>query len=323
MAVNFVLKENLPRLAPAILQALEEKHELLKRQDDEMTLRNLRTITEDMKEIEEKYQEIFENSPIGIFQSTPAGKYLNLNPALAHIYGYSSRQEMMENVRDIASQIYADPHEREQFISFLQAHDSIQDFEMRNLRKDGSIFWTSTSARTVRDADGNILYYEGFLQDISGRKQAQKALTQSQARYQDLFDSSPISLWEEDYSALKKRIEALQKSGITDLRAYFSSHPDMIVELTSLVTVTDANRASMEIYHARQKEDLLKNLSELFVEETRQDFLREIMGLMSPAGRFTWEGKDKALDASDHDPGTRFDPAAFDTIGEDLAPIIA
>ncbi|MGE5641384.1 MAG: PAS domain S-box protein, partial [Byssovorax cruenta] len=295
-AVNFVLKENIQRLVPAVIRALEEKKLMLKGREDELALHQLHIITEDMQEIKEKYQDIFENSRIGIFQSTPAGQYLNLNLALAQIYGYSSPQEMMENVRDIANQIYVDPREREQFISILQAHDFIHDFEMRNRRKDGSIFWTSTFARTVRDPEGNIRYYEGFLQDISSRKQVQEALTQSQARYQDLFDSSPISLWEEDYSLLKKRIEALQASGITDLPAYLSAHPDMIVELTKMVKVTDVNRASMEIYHAKQKEDLLKSLSELFVEETRQHFLSEIVGLMSPAARFTWEGKDKTID---------------------------
>jgi PAS domain S-box-containing protein len=400
-AANFVLKENLPRLVTAVLQALEEKPLLQKRRDDEMTLRSLRTITEDMhelicrfkpdgtltyvnqvycdyygktrseligtnfiavaqadfpqkltehfqslspenpvksfeqyeilpngkkrwrdwvdrgifdengnlteiqatgrdvtarREIEEKYQDIFENSPVGIFQSTPDGQYLNLNPALANIYGYSSPQEMKENVQDIANQIYVDPRDREQFKSVLHAQDAIEEFEMPNRRKDGSIFWSSTSARTVRDAQGNILYYEGFLRDISASKEAEEALKQSQARYHDLFESSPISLWEEDYSLLKKRIEALQASGITDINAYLSAHPEVIIELTSLVKVTDVNRASLEIYHAKQKEDLLTSLSALFVEETLEHFQSEIMGLMSPAARFTWEGKDRTLD---------------------------
>jgi PAS domain S-box-containing protein len=154
-ASNYVLKDNLKRLGPAILHALEERQLLLER-----------------KQAEEKYQGIFENSIVGIFQSTPEGRYLSINSAMAKLYGYASPQDMIESVRDIASQVYVDPRECLNFRRSLETHDTLDNYQQRNYRKDGSIIWTSTSARAVRDANGAIVCFEGFVQNITERKQS-------------------------------------------------------------------------------------------------------------------------------------------------------
>jgi PAS domain S-box-containing protein len=171
-ANNYILKDNLKRLTPAILRALEEK-ELLVAQ----------------KQAEQRYQGIFENSMEGIFQSSPQGRFLSLNPAMARLYGYASPQEMIESVQDIPTQIYVEPENRAAFMSLLDSKNSVENFEARNYRKDGSVIWTSTSARTVRDLEGKILYYEGFLQDITQRKTVEDALQQSEKRFRALIEN--------------------------------------------------------------------------------------------------------------------------------------
>ena len=85
------------------------------------------------------------------------------------------------------------------------------------------------------------------------------ALVKSQSRYRELFDSSPISIWEEDYSLVKKQIDLLLAGGVTNLKDYFSSHPEEVVRLASLVIVTDVNKASLELYGVEHKEVLLKS----------------------------------------------------------------
>jgi len=160
-ANNYIIKENLKRLGPAVIHALEERQLYLER-----------------KLAEEKFQSIFENSADGIFQSTPEGQYLSVNPAMARIYGYDSPRDMLESITDIARQIYVDAGERREFIRLLDKSDSVTNFEARNYRKDGSIIWVSTSARVVRDASGRILYYEGFSRDITERRRAEIELQQ-------------------------------------------------------------------------------------------------------------------------------------------------
>ncbi len=103
---------------------------------------------------EERYRGIFENSVAGIFQTTPEGTYLDVNPALTRIYGYADREEMMAKISDIARLLYVDPNRRAEFIKLMKERDVVQDFESQIYRKDGSIIWISENARAVRDAEG-------------------------------------------------------------------------------------------------------------------------------------------------------------------------
>jgi diguanylate cyclase (GGDEF)-like protein/PAS domain S-box-containing protein len=130
-----------------------------------------------LREAEAKYRDIFENAINGIFQSTPDGHFRSVNAAMARIFGYDSPEDMIESIgNNIATRIYADSNRRHEFIRILGQMGSVKDFEAANFRKDGSVIWTRTSARTIRDINGNIQYYEGFLEDITESKQAQEEL---------------------------------------------------------------------------------------------------------------------------------------------------
>lgn len=121
-------------------------------------------------EAEQRYRSIFENTVEGIFQTSIEGQYLSANPALARIYGYSSAQELIENLNNIGQQLYVDPHKREEFSELMRTHERINNFESRVYRRNGSIIWISENARAVRDLAGNLLYYEGTVEDITERK---------------------------------------------------------------------------------------------------------------------------------------------------------
>jgi len=150
----------------------------------------------DLQQAEAKHRSIFENAAEGIFQSTPEGRYLSVNPAMARLYGYDTPEEMMEAVTDIARQVYADPEMRREFARRLKKEGKVEKFEARNLRKDGSLIWTSTNARIVRDAKGKVLYYEGFIQDITERKKAQEALRKSERDLQLTLDATTDGIYE-------------------------------------------------------------------------------------------------------------------------------
>jgi PAS domain S-box-containing protein len=136
-----------------------------------------------LAESERKYRSIFENAPVGIFQTTLQGGFLNASPSVATILGYDSTNHLMNSIKDIGRELYVDPHERNEFLRIIKENDMVMDFECRFYRKDHSIIWVLVQARTLRDQQGNIAYFEGFMQDISKRKEAQKALHES---YQEL-----------------------------------------------------------------------------------------------------------------------------------------
>jgi PAS domain S-box-containing protein len=124
----------------------------------------------------ESYRSIVQNAVEGIFQSTPEGHYLLVNPALARMYGYDSPEELIQSVQDISRSIYVDPGVRSEFKRLMERDTEVRGLEYQVRRKDGTIFWISEHARAVRDDHGSVIYYEGFVQDISGRKKAEEEL---------------------------------------------------------------------------------------------------------------------------------------------------
>lgn len=119
---------------------------------------------------EEKYRRIFENALEGIFQTATDGKLISANPALAQIYGYDSPEELLASVNDIERQLYVEPNRRQEFFALMEQYGTLSEFESQVYRRDGSIIWISEDARTVFDARGEVLYYQGFAEDITLRR---------------------------------------------------------------------------------------------------------------------------------------------------------
>ncbi len=129
-----------------------------------------------LRQAEANYRDIVENAMEGIFQTTPEGKYITVNPALAKIYGYNSPQELINKTIDIENQLYVNPNRRQEFINLLEKYESLSDFQSQVYRQDGSIIWISENARAVRNLEGKLLYYEGTVEDITIAKQQENSL---------------------------------------------------------------------------------------------------------------------------------------------------
>jgi len=148
-----------------------------------------------LRESEEAYRNIIENAVEGIFQATPEGRYLSVNPAWANMCGFSSPEEMIKEVTDIASQLYVNPEDRTRIKRLYDDPGVVKGFEAQFRRKDGGLIWVSITARSVRDESGALLYYEGTIQDITKRKRAEIKLEEYQEQLRSL--ASELSLTEE------------------------------------------------------------------------------------------------------------------------------
>jgi two-component system cell cycle sensor histidine kinase/response regulator CckA len=135
---------------------------------------------EALKRAEEKYRTIFENAVEGIYQTTPDGRYLSANPALARMLGFDSPEELIGLRTDIATQEYVKPEMRAEFTETLEKHGLVQNFEYQAYRKDGKIIWVSENARVVRDPRGRILHYDGTVEDITHHRELEEQLRQMQ-----------------------------------------------------------------------------------------------------------------------------------------------
>jgi len=186
---------------------------------------------------DENYRGFFEHALEGFFQTTPEGRYLRANPALAVMYGYESTRELMEALTNLNVQLYVDPGRRAEFARLMKDPGVVSGFESQVYRRDGSIIWISENGRVVRDATGRPILYEGNVQDITGHKQAEMNLGTSQRFIERVAQSSPNILYVYDlvqrrYVYANERVfkilgytaEDLTAMGPGFLRKF--SHPD-------------------------------------------------------------------------------------------------
>lgn len=167
------------RRAAALQQWTLELEETNTRLGQEIAER--KRVEKELRQAEEKYRSIFENAVEGIFQTTADGHYLSVNPALARIYGYDTPEDLMSSLTDISEQLYVIPARRAEFSRLLHEKNTVSGFESQVYRCDGRVIWITENARAVRDANGNLLYYEGTVEDITEHKQAEEALRQAKA----------------------------------------------------------------------------------------------------------------------------------------------
>jgi PAS domain S-box-containing protein len=128
---------------------------------------------------EQRYRAIFQGAHIGIYQSLPEGQFINVNPALARMHGYSSPEEMLSSVSDIAGQMFVDRTDRDRIVGLLEQHGEVRDFVYRVRRKDGTMMWISETSREVKDENGKFQHYEGFVVDVTEKRRLEEQLAQS------------------------------------------------------------------------------------------------------------------------------------------------
>ncbi|GAB5562479.1 MAG: PAS domain-containing hybrid sensor histidine kinase/response regulator [Synoicihabitans sp.] len=136
-------------------------------------------VEEELASVERRYRNLFENAAEGLYLSSPEGKFLEVNPALARMLGYPDTRTCINSINTIDSQVYVDPSRRTAFFEKINKSDLVTDFESEIRRRDGSTFWVSESVRAVRDESGQLLHLEGVAVDITARREAALALAEA------------------------------------------------------------------------------------------------------------------------------------------------
>jgi adenylate cyclase len=186
-AVDYITK---PVQVEEMLARVE--HQLhLRRLQQRLEEQNVRMQLEmqERQQSDERYRSIFENSIDGIFQSSPEGHYISVNPALARMYGYATVEELIVSISNIGEQLYADPGRRQGLQAYLQQQGQVAGAESRVHRKDGSKIWISENIRAVKDDDGSVIYYEGTVRDITERRRMESALRHQRKKTEGLLMS--------------------------------------------------------------------------------------------------------------------------------------
>jgi len=190
---------------------------------------DLRESLSALQDSEQRYRDIFTNATEGIFRASISGQFLELNPAAVAMLGYDTAGEAFASFSDLDRQLYQNPHDRKQMLTRLYEQENLLNYEVVMLRKSGDEFWASLNNHLIRNDEGDILYIEGTLRDISAQKAAQEALQQLHLSLQNIIDSMPsvligvdinmeVTLW-------NKRAE--QESALTAEQAHGLSMTDV------------------------------------------------------------------------------------------------
>ncbi|HZH89264.1 MAG TPA: PAS domain S-box protein [Pyrinomonadaceae bacterium] len=226
-----------------------------------------------LRAAELKYRSIFEQAIHGIYRSTPDGKFLAANPAMALMLGYSSPAELMADCTDIARDFYADAETRASLRGLLAAHGKVQGFEAQVFCKDRSVIWMRENIYAVRDAAGALLYYEGSVEDTTAGKRAEEKLARSEEQYRVLFESNPNPMWVYDtdtYAYLAVNEVAVRHYGYT--REEFLRMTIFDVRPPENIPAVVENIASLPASHryAGEWEHRKKDGTPIFVEINSQ-----------------------------------------------------
>jgi PAS domain S-box-containing protein len=210
-----------------------------------------------LRESEKRYRNIFENAMEGIFQATVDGKYLSVNPAFARMCGFGSPEQMIDEITDIARQLYLDARDRSRIKRLYRHPGVVRGFETRFRRKDGGVIWVSITARSVKDESGNVLYYEGTIEHITDRKRAEEALRESEERYRQLFEmeSDAILLLDNATGAiLEVNASACGLYGYTREEMLRMKNTDLSAEPEETAAATRQRRPRVPIRYHRKKD---------------------------------------------------------------------
>jgi PAS domain S-box-containing protein len=223
------------------------------------------SLYQQVQQAEKNYRSIFENAVEGIFQSTDKGRFITMNPAMAHILGYASPEEAIEEITDIAHQVYVDPKSRLESESAQEEQGILEGFEFEAYRKDGRKIWLSLNRRSIRDQDGIEIYREGSVEHITKRKRAEEALRQSESELAEAQRLAQIGSWNWDlqknvmtWSDEHYRIFGLQRGDIDvncDDAVFDFIHPADRDLVRSVVAKTTETKEPFNFYYRIVRRD--------------------------------------------------------------------
>ncbi len=279
---------NAARLAARFKQAnLELEFELAERQ----------TLEKILMHMEAQTRAILETAAEGIITINKEGLILSLNTAAETIFGYPAGEALGRNVSVLMTIPWKNEHDGylHRYLKTNVTHWMGRVNETVGCRRDGSTFPMEIAVSEALYGEDRV--FVGIIRDISERKRTEMARLESEKRYRLLFEDSPAALWEADFTAVKKRIDALRVSGVSNWTEYFDQNPEAVAEIAELTHIIDVNQAAIKLYQAEGKEDLKKGFKLILKMETYELFRNGLIGL-AEKGAFCGEGPRRTLKRS-------------------------
>jgi len=242
--------------------------------------------------LNEEKERILNSAGEGIFGVDLEGRTTFVNPAAARMSGWEAEELIGQLMHDLLHHSKPDgtPYPREECPIYAAFKNGVVHYVTDEVfwRKDGASFPVEYVSTPIRDR-GRLVGAVVTFTDITERKRTGQVLRESETRFKSLFEDSPISLWEEDFSLVAAYLDELRHSGVTDFRAWFENHPEAVAHCATMVKVIDVNKGTLKLYKAKTKEDLLTSLNAVFSEESIPTFGEELIALAEGKTKFESE----------------------------------
>ncbi len=269
---------------------------------------------------EDKFSKAFQNSPDSVnINRLVDGMYIEINRGFTVLTGYTVEEVVGKSSLEI--NIWANPDDRARLVKELHEHGGMANLEAPFRTKDGTVKTCLMSAAVlIVNGEQCIL---SITRDITERKQAEETLRASELRYRGLFEDSPIPLWEEDFSAVKRQIEKMKQQGVTDFRDFFGRHAEEVIENVKKIKVIDVNKAAVALMRAVDKEQLVKGLKQI-MHGSGEDFVDEFVSIAEGKTEFEWEGINHTLEGEELTVSLRWSaaPGYEDSLGKVLVSMV-
>ena len=224
------------------------------------------------------------SSDDAIVSKTLDGVITSWNVGAERVFGYSAEEAIGKHISLIIPRDRLD--EETEVLARLRRGEKIDHFETVRRRKDGRLVDVSLTVSPIRSSDGRIVGASKVARDITERRLAHEALARGRRRYYRIFEGAGVSIWDEDFTAVRAALDDLRASGVRDFAVYFAEHPDEVERYIGLVRIVDVNQATLQMFGARDKTQLLESLNTVFTEQTREVFVSELIALAEGRTRF-------------------------------------
>ena len=231
----------------------------------------------------EYFKSLFENSPIAIVTLDNNQCIQQCNKAFNILFGYGTNEIIHKDLDTIIASPSVLKEARALSQKVLNSEKVIATGQRR--RKDGSMVQVAINAVPVI-VDRNKVGVLGLYQDISASLQTEQILRESEARYRSLFEDSPISLWEEDFSEVKRQIKMLEQASGKNLEELIRYNPEIVRDLISAIKIINLNQGTVELFKAKDKEDLLSGLNRIIPESGFSKVAQEFISLSQGLTKF-------------------------------------
>jgi PAS domain S-box-containing protein len=241
---------------------------------------------------EERFRGLYHHLPLAYLSLSPDGVILEVNEVWVELIGLPRGRAVGRRFMEM---LPAGSRARfERYLEDLGRRPDVGDVEFEVVRASRPPAVVSMRGRAEHGTAGAIVLH-CVLQDVTAARVAERRLRESEARYRSLFDDSSISLWEEDFSPIKRHIDRLRALGVVDLEAHLAGHPEELADCVATVRVVDVNRATLELYGADSRGQMLAGLDQIIGVDGYHVFRDAILALAR--GERTWasEGVNNTL----------------------------